>query len=211
MAGVDDAIVEMKFDNVLFEQKLNETIKSLDKLRASLDFSNSKKGMTDLSTAAKTFSMTHMGQGIDDITKKFLAMSTVGITALANITNKAVNAGFTFAKSFTMAPLQQGFQEFETNMNSIQTILANTKSKGSSLEDVERSLNQLNEYSDKTIYNFGQMARNIGTFTAAGVGLDNSVQAIKGIANLAAISGSSSEQASTAMYQLSQALAAGSR
>jgi tape measure domain-containing protein len=53
------------------------------------------------------------------------------------------------------------------------------------------------------------MARNIGTFTAAGVKLEVATNAIKGIANLAAISGSSAEQASTAMYQLSQALATG--
>ncbi len=60
-----------------------------------------------------------------------------------------------------------------------------------------------------TIYNFTEMTRNIGTFTAAGVDLETSVSAIKGIANLAAVSGSTSQQASTAMYQLSQALAAG--
>ena len=53
------------------------------------------------------------------------------------------------------------------------------------------------------------MTRNIGTFTAAGVKLDTSVSSIKGIANLAAVSGSTSMQASTAMYQLSQAIAAG--
>ena len=209
MAGVDDAIVEMKFDNVLFEQKLNETIKSLDKLRASLDFSNAKKGMNDLTTAGKNFNMGNMGQHIEDVSRKFLAMSTVAITALASITSHAVTTGLAMANSFTFGPIQAGFQEMETNMTSIQTILANTASKGSTLEDVEESLNQLNTYSDKTIYNFGQMARNIGTFTAAGVDLDTSVQSIKGISNLAAISGSSAEQASTAMYQLSQALAAG--
>src|SRR5690606_17592539 len=53
------------------------------------------------------------------------------------------------------------------------------------------------------------MARNIGTFTAAGVKLPVAVSAIKGISNLAAFSGSNSQQASTAMYQLSQAIAAG--
>ena len=54
------------------------------------------------------------------------------------------------------------------------------------------------------------MAKNIGTFTAAGVDLKTATGAIKGIANLAALSGSTADQASTAMYQLSQAIAAGS-
>lgn len=60
-----------------------------------------------------------------------------------------------------------------------------------------------------TIYNFTQMTKNIGTFTAAGVDLKTSASSIKGIANLAAVSGSTVEQASTAMYQLSQAIATG--
>ena len=79
----------------------------------------------------------------------------------------------------------------------------------STLEDVNKALDELNEYADKTIYNFTEMTRNIGTFTAAGVDLDTSVQAIKGIANLGAVSGSTSNQVSTAMYQISQALSAG--
>jgi tape measure domain-containing protein len=232
MAGVEDAIVEMKFDNALFERKLTETISSLDKLRASLDFSNTQRGLQNLSTAGtninknlkfdgvkksledlnattKRFSLDGVSKGIEDVSGKFLALSTIGITVLSDITRRAVDAGINFVKSFSFGPIMDGFSEMETNMNSIQTILANTKSKGSTLEDVEESLDKLNRYSDQTIYNFGQMARNIGTFTAAGVGLNDSVMAIKGIANLAAISGSSSEQASTAMYQLSQALAAG--
>ena len=81
--------------------------------------------------------------------------------------------------------------------------------KGSNLEDVNKALDELNTYADKTIYNFTEMTRNIGTFTAAGIDLDSSVQSIKGIANLAAVSGSNSQQASSAMYQLSQAMASG--
>ena len=102
-----------------------------------------------------------------------------------------------------------GFSEYETQINSVQTILANTQSKGTTLDDVNAALDTLNAYADKTIYNFTEMTRNIGTFTAAGIDLDTSVTAIQGIANLAAVSGSTSQQASTAMYQLSQALASG--
>lgn len=83
------------------------------------------------------------------------------------------------------------------------------QTEGSTLEDVNKALDELNRYADKTIYNFTEMARNIGTFTAAGIDLETSVSAIKGIANLAAVSGSNAQQASTAMYQLSQALATG--
>src|SRR5690606_24831986 len=104
---------------------------------------------------------------------------------------------------------KDGFSEYETNINSIQTILANTQAAAVTLDQVSAALEELNLYADLTIYNFAEMARNIGTFTAAGVALEPAVAAIKGIANLAALSGSNSQQAATAMYQLSQALSTG--
>lgn len=206
---IDSKVVYLKFDNKAFEAKMAETLRSLDKLKQSLDFRAARNNMADLSGAAKKFDMSQMGVSIDGISNKFLALSTIAITALSRITDKAIDVGSRIVKAFSFGPIIQGFQEYETNMNSIQTILANTKSKGSTLEDVNNALEELNVYADQTIYNFSEMARNIGTFTAAGVDLEPATAAIKGIANLAAISGSSATQASTAMYQLSQALAAG--
>ena len=112
-------------------------------------------------------------------------------------------------KSLTIDPIKTGLEEYETKMNAITTIMTNTASKGTTLEDVTKSLDELNLYADKTIYNFAEMTKNIGTFTAAGIGLEQSATAIKGIANLGAGSGSTPIQVSTAMYQLSQALSSG--
>ena len=133
----------------------------------------------------------------------------MAVTALANITNSALNAGKNIVSALTIDPIKTGFQEYETQINAVQTILANTQSKGTTIDQVNAALDELNKYADQTIYNFTEMTRNIGTFTAAGVDLDKSVTSIKGIANLAAASGSNAYQASTAMYQLSQAIAAG--
>lgn len=209
MASVDNRVVEMGFDNAAFERKIATTMQSLDKLKNSLDFANSKKGLDELGKAGKSFSLEGMSSAIEGVSAKFLALSTIGITTLVNLTNRAVDAGIKLAKSLSLDQVISGFREYETNMNSIQTILANTESKGATLSTVNDALDELNRYADQTIYNFSEMTRNIGTFTAAGVDLDVSTQAIKGIANLAAISGSNSQQASTAMYQLSQALASG--
>ena len=150
-----------------------------------------------------------LAKGVDSIAAKFSNLQVVAATALANITNRMVNASIAMAKSLTIDPIKSGLDEYELKMNSIQTILTNTSHNGTTLDQVNKALAELNTYADKTIYNFGQMTDNIGKFTAAGVDLDTSVASIKGIANLAAASGSSSAQASTAMYQLSQALAAG--
>lgn len=206
---VDERVVEMRFDNQQFESATKQTMSTLDKLKAALKFPSSSKSLEGISAAAKKVDFSGMQQGIETVNAKFSAMQVVGMTALSNITSAAMRAGTNLVKSFTIDPIISGFQEYETQLNSVQTILANTSSKGTTIDDVTAALDELNTYADQTIYNFTEMTRNIGTFTAAGVDLDKSVSAIKGIANLAAVSGSSSTQASTAMYQLSQALAAG--
>ena len=150
-----------------------------------------------------------MLNALDNLSQKFSAVEVIGVTALMRITNQAVDAGERLVKALSLDPIISGFQEYETQINAVQTILANTSSKGTTLDQVNAALDELNHYADLTIYNFTEMTRNIGTFTAAGVDLNTSVSAIKGIANLAAVSGSTSQQASTAMYQLSQALASG--
>lgn len=206
---VDERVVEMQFDNRQFERNVSTSVSTLDKLKRSLNLSGAAKGLSDVGDAAKRVDMSGLGSSIDTVRARFSALQVMGVTALANITNSAVNAGKRIVNALTLEPVMSGFQEYETQINAVQTILANTKSKGSTLDDVNKALDELNLYADKTIYNFTEMTRNIGTFTAAGVDLETSVSAIQGIANLAAISGSTSQQASTAMYQLSQALAAG--
>lgn len=207
---IDERVVRLALDNQQFEQNVSTSLASIDKLSKGLKFEGATKGLDDVSSSAKRFSLDGIASGIDAIAGKFKTMSIVGITAITNVVNKAVDAGINLAKSLSVNPIMAGLHEYETNLNAIQTVMANTGLSGQKgLNKVNASLNELNTYSDKTIYNFSEMAKNIGTFTAAGVSLKTSTAAIKGIANLAAVSGSNAEQASTAMYQLSQALAAG--
>ena len=206
---IDQRVVEMRFDNKHFEQNVRTTMSTLEKFKQKLNLTGASKGLENVNSAAKKVDMKGLGSSIEAVSAKFSALDVIGVTTLANLTNSAVNAGKKMVKALTIEPIMTGFSEYETQINAVQTILANTQSKGSTLEDVNSALDELNTYADKTIYNFTEMTRNIGTFTAAGVDLDKSVTSIKGIANLAAVSGSTSQQASTAMYQLSQALAAG--
>lgn len=206
---VDERVVEMRFDNKNFESNVATSMSTLEKFKQKLKFDGATKGLEDINSASKRVNMSGLGSSVDAVSAKFSALQVMGVTALANITNSAVNAGKKIVSALTLDPVKSGFQEYETQMNAVQTILANTQKEGTNVAIVNKALDELNTYADKTIYNFTEMTRNIGTFTAAGVKLDTSVNAIKGIANLAAVSGSTSQQASTAMYQLSQALAAG--
>ena len=206
---VDNKVVEMRFDNRDFEKNVSKSMSTLSKLKQSLNLSGASKGIEKISSAAKNVTLTPLTSAVETVGLKFNWMYTMADQALRNITNSAYYTGKKIVSALTIDPVKTGFQEYETQINAIQTILANTKSKGSTLTDVNKALDELNTYADKTIYNFTEMTRNIGTFTAAGVDLETSVSSIKGIANLAAVSGSTSAQASNAMYQLSQALAAG--
>lgn len=210
MSSIDERVVNMQFNNKQFESGASETIKTLDSLKKKLNtLDGSNKAFDDIGKSAKNLNLDQLSENVGTIANRFSTMGVVATTALANIANSAINTGKQLLSSFTLTPILDGFHEYELQIGSIQTILANTKTKGTTLDQVNAALDELNTYADKTIYNFAEMTHNIGTFTAAGVDLDRSVSSIKGIANLAALSGSSAAQASSAMYQLSQAIAAG--
>ena len=210
MREIDERIVEMRFNNSQFEDGVQTSIKSVDNLKKSLQLEESAKSLSNLERVGRNFSLEGISRGVESLVNKFSTLGIIGITTLQNITNSAINAGKRLISSLTIDPIKTGLNEYETKIGAIQTILTNTADKGTTLKDVTNSLDELNTYADKTIYNFAEMAKNIGTFTAAGIDLKTSTMSIKGIANLAAGSGSTTQQASTAMYQLSQAIAAGS-
>ena len=203
---VDERVVSMQFDNKNFESNVKTTMSTLDKLKKSLNLEKSAKGLENINSAAKNCNLSPMANAVESVKSKFSALEVMGITALANITNSAVNYGKRLVSAFTVDPIRTGFQEFELKMGSIQTIMAST---GESLETVNKYLNELNEYSDRTIYSFSDMTNNIGKFTNAGVKLEDAVLAIKGVSNEAALSGANANEASRAMYNFAQALSAG--
>ena len=207
---VEEYVLSMQFDNREFEKNVDKTTKSLGNLKNSLKMDGMTRGLTDVSNSMKDLELASYKAGFQwsDVAGK-VASSIEWKIAGAAI--DYVTRGLTNLVGMLtgMSHIKSGLGEYETQLNAIQTILANTESKGTTLDDVNSALDELNKYADKTIYNFTEMTKNIGTFTAAGVDLDTSVNAIQGIANLAAVSGSTSQQASTAMYQLSQALATG--
>lgn len=203
---VDERVVEMRFDNRQFEDGIQTSLSSLDKLRQSLNLEGAAKGLESIDDAAQKCKISPLGDAVDTVKLKFSALEVVAITTLANITNSVVNTGKRMIKSLTVDPISDGFSEYELKMDSVQTIM---NSSGESLETVTGYLDELNTYADKTIYSFSDMTNNIGKFTNAGVNLKDSVAAIQGVSNVAAVSGANTQQASHAMYNFAQALSSG--
>lgn len=207
---VDQRVVQMQFDNKQFEAGIQETLQSLNKLNATIEENTKKTGKEmfsgmegQLSKANSSFDK--MNSSLDVMTKKFSTLGTISDQVLRNIGNSVSNFFHKGLSMITSGP-REGFKEYEDMMGSVQTIMAGT---GESLDKVNKKLDELNKYSDDTIYKFQDMTSNIGKFTNQGVKLDDAVAAIKGIANEAAVSGANAQQASHAMYNFAQALSSG--
>lgn len=203
---VDSRVVELTLDNSTFEKNATESISTISKLKKALDFHDAGRGLEDINKASKGLNLDTLNTGIETASKGFSAMEAVAFGALANIGAKISNVGTKLVDMFAVKPVRDGFSEYELKMGSIQTIMAST---GESLDNVNKYLEDLNLYADKTIYSFSDMTASIGKFTNAGVKLDDAVAAIQGISNEAAVSGANAADASRAMYNFAQALSAG--
>ena len=151
---IDNKVVEMRFDNKQFESNVQTTMSTLDKLKEKLNLQGASKGLEGLKSSIRNIDMSGLGNAVESVRSKFSALEVMGVTALANITNSAVNAGKRIVSALTIDPVKTGFQEYETQINAVQTILANTQSKGSTLNDVNKALDELNNYADKTTINW---------------------------------------------------------
>ena len=204
--SIDEKVVSMQFDNSKFESNVQQSMSTLDKLKEALKFDKASEGLENVSRAASNIKMDGVSDACEVVSAKFSALQVAAITALANITNSAVDAGKKIVSALTIDGAKDGFTEYELKMGSVQTIMNST---GEPLSNVMNQLEELNKYADRTIYSFSDMTTNIGKFTNAGVKLEDAVAAIKGVSNEAAVSGANAEEASRAMYNFAQALSAG--
>ena len=217
MSGASKSLDKMNTDIANKTAKTSDILSRLKGIFQKADttdgFSNSISAIDKLNTKISTVNASPIGQAFQSAAVQVQNSISIMDIALGNFIANAMTKMVGFTKQFMAGPID-GYAEYVNKMTSIQTIKSNTEAAfggdtNRQMIQINRTLSDLNEYADQTIYSFEDMTRNIGTFTAAGVGLEDSAVAIKGIANLAAASGSSSMQASTAMYQLSQALASG--
>lgn len=208
MATIDERVVSLKMNNKQFLSAIKESASSMDKLKESLKMEGAANGLKRMGEIAKNTTLGDLARSAVDAASNMSVMQGIGITALGGIGAAAIIAGKSMLQSF-IQPAIDGFKEYETQINAVQTILANTSQNGTTLDQVNAALDELNSYADKTIYNFTEMTSAIGTFTVAGVGLEDATASVKGFSNMAALSGANATQAAQATYQLAQAMSSG--
>lgn len=204
---VENRVVSMRFDNKQFEAGVKQSMDSLAKLDESLNFKGAQKGIRNLEKAANSIDLSGMERSADAIETKFSAMSVVAMTAISRITNAAIDAGTHLVKSLSIDQVAAGFNKFETMTKSMRTIMGNLPDKP--IEEINAQMEKLQWFTDETSYRMEDMTANIGKFVAQKVPLEDAVTAMQGIANWAAMSGQGINEASRAMYNLSQAMGVG--
>lgn len=203
---VDERILSMRFDNDQFEKGVKETIKLLDEFEKELKFEGAEEGLKNVAKAADKVDLSNLAESASVIEVKFSMMSIAVITAISNIVTSAQEAGTRLVKALSVDQINAGFGKYTQKTASVQTIMNAT---GKSVEEVTAALAKLQWFSDETSYSFVDMTSNVGKFTSAGVELNTAISAMQGIANAAADAGSTTVEASRAMYNFSQALAKG--
>ncbi len=203
---IDERVVSMQFDNKQFEKNVATSMSTLEKLKEKLNFKGASKGLENVSDAAKKVDMTTLSDNAETVSKKFSALEIAGITALANITNSAVNTGKQLLKSLSVDQLTAGWTKYEQKTSSIQTIMNST---GKSIDQVNGYLDKLMWYSDETSYGFTDMTASLAQLTSAGGDIEKLIPMIEGIANATAFAGKGATEFSRAIYNLNQSYSAG--
>lgn len=218
---IDNRVVEMEFDNSRFERNVSTSISTLDKLKAALRLDGASKGLESIENTSRNFNLAGIGTAVETISSKFTLMGMIGVTALQNIVNKAVDTGERMVKALSIDQINAGWNKYADKTTSVQTIMAATAQTweqsakatgfmGTQMEFVNSQMQKLNWFTDETSYNFVDMVSNIGKFTSNNIPLEQAVTAMQGIANWAAISGQNASSASRAMYNLAQSIGVGS-
>lgn len=208
MNNIDSRIVEMQFDNKQFESGISDSIKSLEKLKESLNLKDAGSALSNLGKAAGNVALTPLKNGIQGVSMSLLdvAKNAAVFATVEKYVNRATDAVENLVKSMSIDQVSAGWSKYNDKVEGVQTIMAAT---GASIDVVNASLEKLQWFTDETSYGFNDMVSSIGKFTSAGLGLDESVNAMMGIANWAALSGTNAKTASSAYYNLSQAISAG--
>ena len=203
---IDEKVVEMRFDNQDFERNVSQSMSTLDKLKGALDFSGVDKTFSGLTNAANKLDLGSVGDAIENVGSKFTWLETIATGALLNIGASIETYLTNQLKGLTIDNVTAGFDKYADKTKAVQTIMNAT---GKDIGEVSDQLERLNWYTDETSYDFTEMVASIGKFTSAGVDLETAVTSMEGIANWAGISGAGKQEANRAMYNISQALAAG--
>lgn len=217
--AVETKIARLEFQNEQFEQGVKTSIKSLENLKKALELD---KAVTSLDSLEK--SVTSLAPAMErsaGLVSRAAEMMLSPVQRFMNqkldsIMHTVSNKAEQLVKAVTVEPLKEGFSEYETKIQSVQTITNaiknNAKYNGdeaAAIADINVALDELNTYADRTIYKFSDMTQNVGKFVQQTGDLEKSTDMVMGLYNAAAYYGLDKNQGARIAYNLSQAMGVG--
>ena len=184
---IDSKVVEMRFDNKQFESGVQTSLGTLDKLKQSLKLTDSAKGLEEVNNTARKFDISGMSNGLETVKAKFSALQVIGVTALANLTNSAVNAGKRLLSSLGNSIIQGGknrAMNLENAHFQLQGLLNDEKAVSAVMKNVNDSV-------DGTAYSLDSAAKVASQLAASGMRAgDEMFSSLRAVAGVAAMTNS---------------------
>lgn len=213
-AQVEERIIGLRFDNKDFEKNVKGTLTTLDKLQYSI--AGLKAGANNIllfATSLRSITFDPLVNGCNIGIGKLMALTAV-LTGVSNVTSEIYNKFTSIFRSMSIGEQGNvGWSKYGDYTESMQTIIAATRTEGESdadaMERVNEQMERLLWFTDETSYNLTDMTSNVGKFTSQGIELEKAITAMQGIALWSANAGQDVQQASRAMYNLSQSLGVG--
>lgn len=197
--SIDERVLSMVFDNQKFEKGVDTSLKTLDKLNKSLMLQGAVKGLEDISSKIKNFSVDGISAGIETISSKFNALGAIGFSVINNLTNRVL----TFAQSMLGAALDPLFEGGKRRALSIEQ--AKFQFRGLKM-DVEATMASAKAAVLGTAYGLDDAASAAAQFGASGMRAGKEMEdTLRGIAGVAAMSGSSYSEISRIFIGISGA------
>lgn len=204
--SVDERVVRMEFQNGQFEKAAKESMQTLQQLNSNLKFDGAAKGFKDLEVAATNCDLSSIASAVEDLSNRFSTLGVMGMSVLQNLTNQAVEAGKRMLASVTTDQISAGWQKYESQTASVQTLMNST---GKSMEEIQGYLDKLMWFSDETSYGFADMTSALAQMTTTGGDIEKLIPLIMGMANATSFAGKSNNEFQRSIYNLAQSYGTG--
>ncbi len=191
--SVDQRVVEMRFDNQQFERGVQKTMGTLDRLKQSLKFDGTAKGLENIDQAAKKVSFDGMAASVASLQKRFSTFGIVGMRVIQNLTDSVMG----FAKNtigFATDSIINGGKRRAMNIENahfqLQGLLKDEEKVQAVMDDAMQSV-------DGTAYAYDEAAKAASQFAASGMEAGEEMQAsLRAITGVAAMTNSEYEDIS---------------
>ena len=178
---------ELTFKNDGFEQKVEQSLGTLRKLKEALNFKGCEASFDEVSKAADNFHLDKISSGIDQLTRRFSLLGIVGMTNIVDLT-RAIRGKLLGAVNTVTGKIVEGGKRRAMNVEQARFLLQGLIDSSSEIEEIMK--NAKDSVTD-TAYGYDQAAMAAAQFATSGVkGGEQMLKALSGVAGVAATTNS---------------------